>query len=177
MDVPSSEYFAEAVQWAVAENITNGMDRDDQGNDLFMPGSACTRAQAVTFLWRAAGKPEPKSAENPFVDVPAGAYYHEAVLWAVEKGITNGTSATEFSPDATCNRAQIVTFLHRYEGVPKAAAENDFYDVPAGEYYYIPVLWAVAEGVTNGTAADRFSPMDSCTRAQIVTFLWRDLVR
>ena len=175
IDVPAGEYFAEPVNWAVAQGITNGTGIDEQGNNYFSPDASCTRAQAVTFLWRAAGQPEPSSANNPFTDVPAGEYYYKAVLWAVEQRITKGVSDTEFSPNTTCNRAQIVTFLHRYEGEPKAEGQS-FNDVPANEYYYAPVIWAVSKGVTNGTGGGNFSPMDDCTRGQIVTFLYRDLV-
>ena len=176
VDVPAGAYYYDAVNWAVSKGITNGTGVDEQGNNYFSPDASCTRAQAVTFLWRAAGTPEPSSANNPFTDVPAGEYYYKAVLWAVEKGITKGTSDTEFSPNTTCNRAQIVTFLHRYEGEPKAEGQS-FNDVPANEYYYAPVIWAVSKGVTNGTGGGNFSPMDDCTRGQIVTFLYRDMVQ
>ena len=176
VDVPAGAYYYDAVNWAVSKGITNGTGVDEQGNNYFSPDASCTRAQAVTFLWRAAGTPEPSSANNPFTDVPAGEYYYKAVLWAVEKGITKGVSDTEFSPNTTCNRAQIVTFLHRYEGEPKAEGQS-FNDVPANEYYYAPVIWAVSKGVTNGTGGGNFSPMDDCTRGQIVTFLYRDMVQ
>ena len=136
---------------------------------------ACTRAQAVTFLWRAFGCPAPKSTSSRFADVRAGDYYHDAVLWATEKGITNGTSETTFSPDAPCTRAQIVTFLWRAEGTPAARGAVRFADVPADAWYYNAVRWAVSRGVTNGTGANAFSPDAPCTRAQIVTFLYRDL--
>ena len=128
----------------------------------------------VTFLWRAAGSPEPETTVNPFTDVSASAYYYEAVLWAVERGITNGTSATTFSPDATVTRGQTVTFLWRYAGSP-AASGSSFNDVAADAYYAGAVAWAVNEGITNGTTATTFSPSNACTRAQIVTFLWRYL--
>lgn len=172
-DVPSDEYFSKPVSWAVSKGITNGTSET-----TFSPNDSCTRAHAVTFLWRAAGSPEPQSTKNPFVDIVDTKntnWYYKAVLWAVEKGITNGTSSTEFSPNTTCNRAQIVTFLHRYEETP-AASGSGFNDVPTSEYYYAPVIWAVSKGVTNGTGAGKFSPLDNCTRGQIVTFLYRDLV-
>ena len=175
VDVPAGAYYYDAVNWAVSKGITNGTGVDEQGNNYFSPDASCTRAQAVTFLWRAAGSPEPSSTSNPFTDVPTGEYYYKAVLWAVEKGITKGVSDTEFSPNTTCNRAQIVTFLHRYEGEPKAEGQS-FNDVPANEYYYAPVIWAVSKGVTNGTGGGKFSPLADCTRGQIVTFLYRDMV-
>jgi hypothetical protein len=128
----------------------------------------------VTFLWRAAGKPEPHSNTNPFADVAEGQYYYKAVLWAVEQGITTGTAAGRFSPDSGCTRGQVVTFLWRAAGKPEPANEaHPFADVRAGEYYETPVIWAVENRVTTGTAADRFSPAATCTRAQIVTFLYR----
>ena len=129
----------------------------------------------VTFLWRAAGKPEPAGKDNPFTDVKAGAYYYDAVLWAVEKGITTGTSATTFRPDATCTRGQIVTFLWRSNDQPEPTkTDNPFTDVKADQYYYKAVLWAVEKGITKGTGDTRFSPDSTCTRGQIVTFLYRD---
>ena len=167
-DVPNDAYYYEAVKWAVGEGITTGV-----GNDLFAPDGACTRAQAVTFLWRAAGSPAPESTAMPFTDVPAGSYYHSAVLWAIENGITVGTSADAFSPDADCTRAQIVTFLWRAEGAPAAGSSDPFTDVAADAYYADAVLWAVKEGITNGATATTFSPDVTCTRAQIVTFLYR----
>lgn len=142
----------------------------------FGPNDGCTRAQVVTFLWRAAGQPEPTGSRNPFTDVSSSAYYYKAVLWAVENGITAGTSATTFSPDGTCTRAQIVTFLWRYEGMPApASAGNSFVDVPTGAYYEKAVLWAAESNVTAGTSATTFSPDSTCTRAQVVTFLYRDV--
>lgn len=169
-DVPDTAYYAEAVNWAVAKKITGGV-----GNNLFAPNATCTRAQAVTFLWRAAGSPAPKSSENPFTDVKAGSYYYDAVLWAVENGITNGTSATAFSPNATCSRAQIVTFLWRSQKSPAADTVNPFTDVAADSYYANAVVWAAENGITGGTSATTFSPSNNCTRAQIVTFLFRCL--
>ena len=161
-------YYEAPVRWAVEQGITTGTSET-----TFSPDASCTRAQAVTFLWRSAGSPASESGEMPFTDVPDGVYYYDAVLWAVEQGITTGTSATTFSPDATCTRAQIVTFLWRSAGTPAAAAENPFGDVASGVYYYDAVLWAVEQGVTTGTSASTFSPDATCTRAQIVTFLYR----
>ena len=139
------------------------------------PNAARTRAQAVTFLWRAAGSPAPKSSEMPFEDVAAGSYYYDAVLWAVENGITDGTSATTFSPDAVCSRDQIVTFLWRSQKSPASDSANPFADVAADAYYNSAVLWAVTTGITDGTSATTFSSAANCTRAQIVTFLYRCL--
>ena len=164
-----TQYYFDPVYWAVDNGITTGTTPT-----TFSPDSGCTRAQVVTFLWRAAGKPEPTTTTNPFEDVAADQYYYKAVLWAVEKGITTGTSATTFRPDRTCTRAQIVTFLWRSKGEPEpTTTENPFVDVPATEYYYKAVLWAVENGVTTGTSATKFSPDSTCTRAQIVTFLYR----
>ena len=167
-DVPANAYYADAVSWAVLKGVTKGTSET-----TFSPNATCTRAQAVTFLWRAAGSPAPKSGTMPFTDVAADAYYHDAVLWAVEQGITKGTSDTTFSPNATCTRAQIVTFLWRSQASPAAGAVNPFADVADNAYYAEAVKWAVLEGVTSGTTATTFSPNDNCTRAQIVTFLWR----
>ena len=167
-DVPNDSFNYEAVKWAVGKNITSGV-----GNNLFAPDQPCTRAQIVTFLWRAAGSPAPESTTMPFTDVPAGSYYHSAVLWAIENGVTVGTSADAFSPDADCTRAQIVTFLWRAEGSPAAGSSDPFTDVAADAYYADAVLWAVKEGITNGSTATTFSPDVTCTRAQAVTFLYR----
>ena len=168
VDVPSGSYYEDAVDWAVANGITTGTDAAH-----FSPDGICTRAQAVTFLWRAAGRPAPESRTMPFTDVPADSYYYDAVLWAVENGITKGTSSTTFSPDDTCTRAQIVTFLWRSEQSPAAGSSNPFTDVSADAYYADAVLWAVKEAITTGTTRTTFSPDAECTRAQIVTFLWR----
>ena len=168
VDVPSGSYYEDAVDWAVANVITTGTDAAH-----FSPDGICTRAQAVTFLWRAAGRPAPESRTMPFTDVPADSYYYDAVLWAVENGITKGTSSTTFSPDDTCTRAQIVTFLWRSEQSPAAGSSNPFTDVSADAYYADAVLWAVKEAITTGTTRTTFSPDAECTRAQIVTFLWR----
>ena len=170
VDVADDAYYFDAVLWAAEEGITGGTSAT-----TFSPNVTCTRAQAVTFLWRAAGSPAPKSSEMPFEDVAAGSYYYDAVLWAVENGITDGTSATTFSPDAVCSRAQIVTFLWRSQKSPAADSVNPFTDVADNAYYAEAVKWAVLEGVTSGTTATTFSPNDSCTRAQIVTFLYRCL--
>ena len=170
VDVPEGSYYEEAVNWAVEKGITTGTDATH-----FSPDGICTRAQAVTFLWRAAGSPAAKSVVMPFTDVKAGSYYYDAVLWAVENGITKGTSDTMFSPDATCSRAQIVTFLWRSQKSPAAGTANPFTDVKASAYYADAVLWAVKEDVTKGTTNTTFSPDANCTRAQIVTFIWRAL--
>ena len=172
-DIRESAYYYDPVLWAVANNVTNGTS-----DSTFSPDEGCTRAQVVTFLWRAAGKPDPASSESPFSDVKEGAYYYNAVLWAVETGITNGTSDTTFSPDETCTRAQIVTFLWRYEEQPApAGTSNPFADVKPSAYFGSAVLWAVEKGITNGTSATTFDPEDTCTRAQVVTFLYRDIVK
>ena len=169
VDVPTDSYYYDAVLWGVEQGITNGTD-----DSHFDPNGLCTRAQAVTFLWRAAGSPAPKSTAMPFTDVPSGSYYETAVLWAVENGITKGTTDTTFSPDQSCTRGQIVTFLWRAESAPAAGTvDHPFTDVRSDAYYADAVLWAVKEGVTKGTSDTTFSPDDSCTRAQIVTFLWR----
>ena len=168
IDVPSDSYFYEAVMWAVENGVTTGVSAS-----RFDPNGVCTRAQAVTFLWRTAGSPEPETRTMPFADAPAGSYYYDAVLWAVENGITKGTSDTTFSPNDTCTRAQIVSFLWRSEKTPVASSRNPFTDVKPGAYYLDAVLWAVESGITKGTTAIKFSPDADCTRAQIVTFLWR----
>ena len=170
IDVPKGSYYEQAVNWAVAQGITTGTSAT-----TFSPNAACTRAQAVTFLWRAAGSPAPLSRAMPFTDVAEGSYYHDAVLWAVEQGITVGTSAATFSPDAKCTRAQIVTFLWRSQKSPAADSEIPFTDVAADAYYADAVLWAAENGITGGTSATTFSPDADCTRAQIVTFLYRCL--
>ena len=171
-DVKSSAYYADAVAWAVNHDpvVTTGTDATH-----FSPNKDCTRAQMVTFLWRAAGEPKPASTKNPFKDVKKGAYYYDAVLWAVGEGITTGTSKNTFSPDATVTRAQTVTFLWRMENEPAVKAKNPFKDVKKGQYYTDAVLWAVKNEITNGKTANTFAPSDPCTRAQIVTFLYRDM--
>ena len=170
LDVDDEAYYAPSVEWALDKEITAGVS-----DYSFAPNARCTRAQAVTFLWRAAGRPEPKTKNNPFSDVPAGAYYETPVLWAVENGITNGTGPDRFSPDSPCTRAQIVTFLHRAAGSPAPKNTVTFSDVAAGSYYETPVAWAVEKEITNGTGGGKFSPEAYCTRAQMVTFLQRFL--
>lgn len=165
-DVPANAYFADAVKWAVDKGITNGLS-----DTMFGPYESCTRAQIVTFLWRAAGSPEPK-AMSSFTDVPANAYYAKAVAWAVENGITNGMTATTFAPNATCTRGQSVTFLYRaLKGT--ASGSTNFTDVKSDAFYADAINWAVKNDVTNGTSATTFSPNADCTRAEIVTFLYR----
>ena len=139
----------------------------------FAPYDTCTRAQTVTFLWRAAGSPAPAAKENPFTDVKEGAYYYDAVLWAVENGITGGTSATTFSPNTTVTRAQVVTFLYRAAKSPAVTGESAFTDVASDAYYEDAVVWAVENEITDGVNETSFAPAQSCTRAQIVTFLFR----
>ena len=168
VDVATGSYYEDAVDWAVGNGITQGTDATH-----FSPDGICTRAQAVTFLWRAAGSPKPETRTMPFADVPAGSYYYDAVLWAVENGIAKGTSDTTFSPNMTCTRAQIVAFLWRSEKSPAAGTANPFADVKSTAYYADAVLWAVKENITRGTTNTTFSPDADCTRAQIVTFLWR----
>ena len=168
VDVATGSYYEDAVDWAVENGITKGTD-----DTHFSPDGICTRAQAVTFLWRAAGSPKPETRTMPFTDVPVGSYYYDAVLWAVENGITKGTSDTTFSPNTTCTRAQIVAFLWRSEKSPAAGTANPFADVKSTAYYADAVLWAVKENITKGTTSTTFGPNADCTRAQIVTFLWR----
>lgn len=168
-DVSISAYYYDAVMWAVENGVTAGTSAT-----TFSPDVSCTRAQMVTFLWRAAGSPAPKAESNPFTDLDANAYYYDAVLWAIENGITAGTSATTFSPDATVTRGQTVTFLYRTAGSP-AVSGNSFNDVSADAYYANAVAWAVAEGITSGTGNNAFSPDADCTRGQIVTFMYRNM--
>ena len=168
VDVATGSYYEDAVDWAVENGITKGTD-----DTHFSPDGICTRAQAVTFLWRAAGSPEPETRAMPFADIPVGSYYYDAVLWAVENGITKGTSDTTFTPNMTCTRAQIVAFLWRSEKSPAAGTANPFADVKSTAYYADAVLWAVKENITKGTTNTTFSPDADCTRAQIVTFLYR----
>ena len=166
-DVPTDAYYYEAVKWAQKKGITGGI-----GDGLFGPNQPCTRAQIVTFLWRAAGSPEPEGTAAGMTDVAAGSYYEKAVAWAIENGITTGTADGRFAPDATCTRAQGMTFLFR---ASKASADGApaFGDVAADAYYAEAVKWATDNGITNGTTSSTFSPGSGCTRAQIVTFLWR----
>lgn len=166
-DLSTSVYYYDAVQWAVKQGITSGTS-----NTTFSPDAFCTRAQAVTFLWRAAGSPKPNSTKNPFTDINAGTYYYDAVLWAVEQGITSGTTSTTFNPNAVCDRSQIVAFLYRANGSPNTNGST-FFDVPNNSYYSSAVKWAVAKGITSGTSSTTFNPNANCTRGQIVTFLYR----
>ena len=166
-DVKQGDYYYDAVKWAVEKGITEGT-----GANFFSPNASCTRAQMVTFLWRAAGSPAPKSTVNPFTDVSANDYFYNAVLWAVENGITTGASADRFAPGATVSRAQTATFLYRANGSP-AASGASFSDVAADEYYANAVAWAVQNGITTGTGNGKFSPNADCTRGQIVTLLYR----
>lgn len=169
VDVNDQQYYYAPVLWALTEGITSGTDATH-----FSPDAPCTRAQVVTFLWRAAGKPEPTITDNPFVDVKPGDYFYDAVLWALETGITAGTDATHFSPDAGCTRAQVVTFLWRACGKPEVDTTGLYFvDVAEGQYYYDAVMWAAAYQITSGVNSTHFSPDTVCTRAQIVTFLFR----
>lgn len=166
-DVKSGAFYFDAVQWAVENGITNGT-----GKNTFSPNDVCSRYQIVMFLWRAAGQPEAKAAVS-FADVKPGDIFYEAVQWAVERGITKGTSSTSFSPFAPCTRGQIVTFLYRSAGSPKVSGACNFSDVSSGSFCHDAVIWASSEGITNGTSAGRFSPDEGCTRGQVVTFLYR----
>ena len=168
VDVLPSAYYYDAVRWAVGSGITSGTS-----GITFSPNAACTRAQVVTFLWRAAGSPKPASNVNSFADVPADAYYRDAVLWAVEQGITNGVSEGRFDPNATVTRGQTVAFLYRAAGSPAVSGGNTFWDVPGDSYYEKAVTWAYQMEITGGTSSSQFSPNAACTRAQIVTFLYR----
>ncbi len=168
-DVKKSDYFCDPVLWAVGKGITNGMSATS-----FAPNANCTRGQIVTFLWRACGSPEPAKKDNPFKDVKSNEYYYKAVLWAVENGITTGLSATTFGPNATCTRGQVATFLWRSQGEPAPKSTNNpFKDVKSSDYYFKAVLWAVENEVTQGMGGGKFAPNASCTRGQIVTFLFR----
>lgn len=172
-DVPDNAYYRDAVYWAAENGITEGT-----APNLFSPQLHATRAQAVTFLWRAAGTPEPAGDSNPFADVPEDAYYAKAVLWAVEQGITTGTSATRFTPHRDCNRGEIMTFLYRFAGSPAhSLSESPFRDVTPGKYFYLPVLWALDQKITTGISGTSFAPARACTRAEIVTFLYRHMVK
>ena len=169
VDVKDEDYFIDPVLWAVEKGITAGTS-----DTTFSPNSSVTRAEAVTFLWRAAGSPEPASDENPFADVAEGDYFYKPVLWAVENGITAGLDATHFGPAVLSNRSQIVTFLWRAVGAPEnVAAENPFADVSEGTYYYMPVLWALENGITSGVSSTAFGTLEACNRGQMVTFLYR----
>lgn len=166
-DVKPGAFYSDAVQWAVENGITNGT-----GKNTFSPNNVCSRYQIVMFLWRVAGQPEAKAAVS-FADVKPGDIFYEAVQWAVERGITKGTSSTSFSPYAPCTRGQIVMFLYRSAGSPKVSGACNFSDVSSGSFCHDAVIWASSEGITNGTSAGLFSPNEGCTRAQVVTFLYR----
>ncbi len=169
LDVPEGSFFLDPVLWAVEKGITTGADQTH-----FNPTGDCLRAQVVTFLWRAEGCPEPVNTGNPFSDVSESDWYYEAVLWAVEKDITNGTSGTSFSPMDKCSRAQIVTFLYRFAGEPEVSVPTQpFTDVNGAQYYFVPMLWAVENGITTGMTDTSFGPELICNRAQVVTFLYR----
>ena len=168
-DVTASDYFFDAVAWAVDKAVAKGLTENEFG-----PYIGCARGHVVTFLWRMAGSPEPSNNNNPFADVAADQYYSKAILWAVESGITNGMTETTFEPDGVCTRGQIVTFLWRYYDTP--TTENDehtFSDVFGAEYFYKAVLWAVENGITNGMTETTFESNATCTRGQVVTFLYR----
>ena len=167
-DVSSKDYFYAAVQWAVGKNVTQGTSAN-----TFSPDARCTRAQVVTFLWRAAGSPAPKNRTLPFRDVRPGDYCYDAVCWAVEQGITGGTGNGAFSPDLVVTRAQAVALLHRAAGSPAAQTASAFSDVASGSYYAAAAQWASAQGITQGTGGNRFSPDKDCTRGQIVSLLYR----
>ena len=168
-DVAANSFYEEPIFWAMVNGVTTGIS-DTQ----FAPKAPCTRAQVVTFLWRAAGEPEPQTTENPFTDVHEQSFYYKAVLWAAENNITNGVTPTTFGPDAVCTRGQVVTFLHRAMASPEPTlTENPFTDVSELWFYYEPVLWAVESGITTGVSATSFGPDASCTRGQVVTFLFR----
>ena len=169
IDVAKGQYYYDAVMWAVEEGITSGTSAN-----TFSPDSICTRAQVVTFLHRMIASPEPAAIDMPFIDVKTSDYFYKPVKWAYGSKITGGTSNTTFSPDESCTRAQVVTFLWRTAGQQKASVNsNPFTDVKADNYYYDAVLWAVENGITGGTSANTFSPDSNCTRAQVVTFLYR----
>ena len=172
-DVAEDAYYFEAVLWALDEGITSGTSET-----TFSPDNPCTRAQMATFLWRVAGSPEPVSQTCVFADIAADKYYAKAVQWAYEQGITSGTSATTYSPDEPCTRGQMATFLWRNAG-SQAPVENvnQFADVPSTAYYATAVQWAYEQKITSGTSATTFSPNDPCTRAQMVTFLYRFFVK
>ncbi|MDY3080301.1 MAG: S-layer homology domain-containing protein [Oscillospiraceae bacterium] len=173
VDIVKDSFYYDAAIWANENGFVKGVDETH-----FAPNSPCTRGQVVTMLWRAAGSPEPKTNYCPFCDVATNSYCEKAVLWANENGITKGTTANTFSPNAIVNRGQVVTFLYRYEGCPETnIVYNPFTDVASGSYCYDAVMWAVANGVTNGRTANTFAPADTCTRAHVVTFIYRDMAK
>ena len=167
VDVPEDSWYIEAVLWAVEKGITSGTT-----DTTFSPNSNVTRAQAVTFLWAAAGKPEPASGENPFADVAASDWFCKAVLWAKEKGVTSGLDDTHFGPGQICTREQVVTFLWAANSRPESSAKVNFSDVPAGAWFHAPVAWAVENKITSGMGDGTFGVGQTCNRAQVVTFLY-----
>jgi uncharacterized repeat protein (TIGR02543 family) len=171
-DVVAGSYYANAVDWAVGNSITSGTSAT-----TFSPDAVCTRGQAVTFLWRAMGSPEPAGTADPFTDVDPDSYYEKAVLWAVEHGITSGTGAAAFSPDAAVTRGQVVTFLWRSADAEKTDSANPFTDIAADSYYADAVIWAAENGITNGVTSSAFAPDQGCSRGQLVTLLWRYLAK
>ena len=168
VDVKEKDYFFSAGMWAAERGITSGTDETH-----FSPHMNCSRAQVVTFLWRAAGKPASESEECPFTDVPEDAYYRMAVIWAVEQGITSGVGEEKFAPNAVCTRGQVVAFLYRSAGEPECSGDNRFVDVLPGDYYYKAVIWAAENQITSGVEEGRFGPHQVCSRGQIVSFLFR----
>ena len=173
-DVPQGEYYYDAVAWALKNNITRGTT-----TSTFAPDAITTRGQIVTFLWRAAGSPEPASTDSSFTDIEPNAFYYKAVQWAVENSIVKGVSSTAFSPNAAITRGQCVTFLARYKGVKDDAIayEHSFSDVTSTDYFYNAVAWAEMNGITTGTTETTFAPKDTCTRGQIATFLYRTFAK
>ena len=167
-DVKESDWFFKPVMWAVNAKVTGGKTAT-----TFAPYEGCTRAQVVTFLWAANGKPTPTTAENPFTDISSADWYYNAVLWAVENGITGGVSADKFGPDQTCTRAQIATFLWAAKGKPAVDSGSEFSDVKDTDWFAAPVIWAKENQVTGGISATEFGPNQTCTRAQVVTFLYK----
>ena len=167
-DVKDTDWFFNPVMWAKDNGITSGLTAT-----TFGPESKCTRAQVVTFLWAANGRPDPQTTVNPFTDVADDAWYVKPVLWAVEQGITGGTSATTFSPEKPCNRAEIVTFLYAANGKPAVSGESTFGDVANSAWYLKPVLWAAQNDITGGIGDGKFGPENPCTRNQVVTFLYK----
>ena len=172
VDIVNGSFYYDAVVWGYNNGIVNGVD-----STHFAPDASCTRAQVVTFLWRAAGSPEPKSMSTPFTDVKSGSFYEKAAAWAYENGIVKGTTDTTFAPNATVTRAQFVTFLWRYEDCPSSSIANPFSDVSESSVYAPAILWAAENGVTVGTGNGTFVPNGACTRAHVVTFLCRDLAK
>ena len=170
-DVKKGPYY-DAILWAFCNGVTNGIS-----DTVFGVDNGCTRAQIVTFLYRAAGQPKVENVKNPFTDVSKNSTYYNAIMWAVENGITTGKTATSFDPNAVCTRGQIVTFLWRYEKAPIVSSLAKFDDVAANSYCYNAVMWAVENGITNGKTTTTFAPNDTCTRAQAVTFIYREFAK